>query len=241
MRTAIIAAMDEEVQFLIAYIDKHEKYEFQGYEYHIGEIAGEQIVLCKSGIGKVNAALSTTLLLEHFKVDTVINTGSAGALKPYFNVGDVLIADRCIYHDVDATAFGYKYGQVPQMPEYYICDDALVEAFSKIFTAFSYKHYIGTIATGDSFMTDVQKFKELEEQLPNVLAVDMEATAITQVCTQYRKPFIIVRSISDIVSKDSGIAFNEFIALAAKNSTEVIKAFLLLQAEQRKKAQNESE
>lgn len=226
MRTAIIAAMEEEVKYLVEHIDKYEIYEFQGYEYHIGEIEEKKVVVCRSGIGKVNAALSTALLLEHFNVKHVINTGSAGAIDQNFSVGDIILADKCLYHDVDAVAFGYKYGQVPGMPEYYKSSEEMLRDFELILKDFQFKYFVGTIATGDSFMTEAAKFHELADKLGVVLAVDMEATAITQVCNQYQIPYIIVRSISDVVNKASNIDFDAYIDLAARNSTEVIISYL---------------
>lgn len=226
MRTAIIAAMDEEIHYLKKHIQKHEAYEFQGYEYHIGEMYGKKIVLAKSGIGKVNAALSTTLLLEHFKVKEIINTGSAGAIDTAFSVGDIIIADSCVYHDVDVTAFGYEYGQVPKMPETFICNGESILVLDEIMKDLQFKHLIGMIATGDTFMNNRQKILDLYEKLPNIVAVDMEAAAITQVCYQYNKPFIVIRSISDIVGSDSPVSFKEYIDVAAKNSTQVILKYL---------------
>ncbi|GBU10514.1 5'-methylthioadenosine nucleosidase [Erysipelotrichaceae bacterium] len=227
MRTAIIAAMDEEIHYLKSHIEKHECYEFQKYEYHIGEINGKKIVLAKSGIGKVNAALSTALLLEHFKVKEVINIGSAGAIDSSFTVGDIIIGEDALYHDVDVRAFGYEYGQVPAMPLKYVCSPDMVEQFKKISKKFEFRAITGTIATGDSFMNNRDAILDLYKLLPPpIVAVDMEAAAITQVCFQYDIPFIVVRSISDIVGKNSPISFKEYIDLAAKNSAKMILSYL---------------
>ncbi|MGL5042860.1 MAG: 5'-methylthioadenosine/adenosylhomocysteine nucleosidase [Culicoidibacterales bacterium] len=226
MRIAIIAAMDEEILHLKKSIDKYEMYEFQGFEYHIGEISNHKIVLVKSGIGKVNAALSTALLLEHFKVTEVINTGSSGAIDLSFSVGDIVIANKCIYHDVDATAFGYAYGQVPNMPKHYTCDQSLVATFTKIMTSFELNYIVGTIATGDSFISDRNIILSLCDKIPNIAAVEMEAAAVMQVCYQYDIPTIVVRSISDIVGKNSNVTFTEYIDLASKNSTNIILHYL---------------
>ena len=226
MRTAIIAAMEEEVIYLKQHISNYDMYEFQGYKYHIGEINDVPVVLAQSGIGKVNAALSTTILLEHFKVSKIINTGTAGAIKDEFKIGDIIIGDNCVFHDVDATCFGYKYGQVPQMPESFASDPAMIKVFSQIMTELSFDHLTGTIGTGDKFMTSIDECRSLLEKLPDIVAVDMEATAITQVCYQYQVPFVVVRSISDIVGQDNDIAFTKYVGIAAKNSTEVIINFL---------------
>lgn len=226
MRTAIIAAMEEEIQYLRQHITNYEMYEFQGYEYHIGEINNHKVVVARSGIGKVNAALSTSLLLDHFKVTEVINTGSAGAIDSKFNVGDIILAKDCVFHDVDATHFDYAYGQVPKMPARYDSNVDLLEDFQKILNNMNIPAIIGTIGTGDSFITDKVKFNQILELIPDISAVEMEAAAITQVCYQYQVPFIVVRSISDIVGANSNMEFYEYLDMAVKNSTEVIVQYL---------------
>lgn len=102
-----------------------------GFEFTEGLLAGKEAVLLKSGIGKVNAAMSAAILLEKYKPDAVINTGSAGGYNPNLNIGDLVISNEVRHHDVDATAFGYEYGQVPRMPAAFKADPALMEAALK--------------------------------------------------------------------------------------------------------------
>jgi len=226
MRTAIIAAMEEEVKYLKEHIHNYEMYEFQGYQYHIGDIEGKKIVVVQSGIGKVNAALSTALLLEHFSVKEVINTGSAGGMSPELNIGDIIIGDECIHHDVDVTAFGYDFGQLPHMPKSFYSDKSLISIFSSIMKRFDFSHSVGMIATGDKFITSFDQMVKISKVFPNIKAAEMEAAAIAQVCYQYQIPVIIVRSISDVIGKNSGELFDKYIDTAAKNSTAVIVEFL---------------
>lgn len=226
MRIAIIAAMEEEVHYLKQHITNHEVYTFQGYVYHIGEINHHKVVLAQSGIGKVNAALSLALLLEHFKVQAVINTGTAGAIDQNFSVGDIVIAPQVVYHDVDACAFGYKYGQIPQMPATYECNEIMFQKFLTILHSLGYPYHVGVIATGDQFINDPIKFAAVLDKIPEIKAVDMEAAALTQVCHQYQIPCIVVRAISDVVSKTSHISFQTYIDIAAKNFSNVILAYL---------------
>ena len=226
MRTAIIAAMEEEVKYLKEHINNHEMYEFQGYQYHIGDIEGRRIVVARSGIGKVNAALSTALLLEHFSVDEVINTGAAGGMSPELKIGDIIIGDECIHHDVDATAFGYKFGQIPNMPESFRSDEKLIAIFSSILEKLSFHYQVGRIATGDKFVTSFEQMPKILKEFPDIKAAEMEGAAIAQVCYQYKVPCIIVRSISDVVGSNSGVTFDEYVDTAAKNTTEVLVEFL---------------
>lgn len=226
MRTAIIAAMEEEVKYLKQHINNYEMYEFQGYQYHIGDIENRKVVVAQSGIGKVNAALSTALLLEHFSIKEVINTGSAGGMSPELNIGDIIIGEDCIHHDVDVTVFGYKYGQVPNMPVSFKSDEQLITIFQKIMKKFSFNYSVGIIATGDKFVTSYEQMPKVLKAFPDLKAAEMEAAAVAQVCYQYQKPVIVVRSISDVVGKNSSQTFDQYIDTAAKNSTEVIVEFL---------------
>ena len=125
MKVAIIGAMEEEVTILRDKIENLEQMTIAGCEFNTGTLNGVEVILLKSGIGKVNAAMSTTILLEKFKPDAVINTGSAGGYEPSLNVGDVVISTEVRHHDVDVTIFGYEYGQVPQLPAAFIPNEKL--------------------------------------------------------------------------------------------------------------------
>lgn len=116
MKIGIIGAMEEEVSILRGQIEHPQVKTIAGYEYTAGKMRGKDVILLRSGIGKVNAALSTGLLLQTYAPDCLINTGSAGGANPALHVGDVVISTEVRHHDVDATVFGYEYGQVPQMP-----------------------------------------------------------------------------------------------------------------------------
>ncbi len=131
MRIGIIGAMDEEVELLKEKLLNRQDETIAGCEFHRGSISGQEIILLKSGIGKVNAAIGTSLLIQLFKPDVVINTGSAGGLDETLQVGDIVISTEVRYNDVDATVFGYEFGQVPAMPAYYSPDESLVAIAEK--------------------------------------------------------------------------------------------------------------
>jgi len=237
MRIAIIAAMEAEVQYLRKHINNHEVYDFQGYTYHIGDIKGQKIVLVQSGIGKVNAAMSTVLLLEHFSVSEIINTGSAGGVGSDLSIGDVIVADEAVYNDVDVTTFGYDYGQVPKMPASFSTDETTVREFIKAMEKSNFSYVVGMIASGDQFVSDMSQLQHVLRTYPTLQAVDMEATAIAQVCYQYMIPLVIVRSISDLVKntqKSSNEEFQQYLAVAAQHSTAVILDFLQTKTERQK-------
>ena len=126
---AIIGAMEAEVAHLKTLLGSLKTHSFgKAATIHTGTLHGKDIVLCQSGIGKVNAAIATTLVIEHFSPDCVINTGSAGGIGKGLQVGDVVIGTQVAHHDVDVTAFGYAIGQVPQQPASYPSDLTLVHA-----------------------------------------------------------------------------------------------------------------
>jgi adenosylhomocysteine nucleosidase len=223
MRAAIIGAMEEEVALLRKNIVNPLVEVIAGYEFTTGTINGKEVILLRSGIGKVNAAMSTAILLQKFKPDVVINTGSAGGFDPALNVGDVVISTEVIHHDVDATVFGYEYGQVPQMPPSFKADEKLVMIAEQCAKSIEGIQVVnGLIATGDSFMSDPERVEFVRKQFKGVQAVEMEAVAIGQVAYQFHVPFVIIRSLSDIAGQDSGISFEQYLEKAALHSANLV-------------------
>ncbi|MDQ0218214.1 5'-methylthioadenosine/S-adenosylhomocysteine nucleosidase [Peribacillus cavernae] len=223
MKLAIIGAMEEEVTILREKMEDLEQVTIAGSEFNTGKINDVDVVLLKSGIGKVNAAMSTAILLEKFKPDAVINTGSAGGYLPSLHVGDVVISTEVRHHDVDVTVFGYEYGQVPQMPPAFLSDKKLLkiawEAAGEIEDIQVVK---GLIVTGDSFMNDHDRVEFVRGKFTDLYAVEMEAAAIAQVAYQFKVPFVIIRSLSDIAGKESNISFDQFLETAALHSSQLI-------------------
>lgn len=223
MTIAIIGAMEEEVTLLRERIEDKKVETVAGCEFTLGKMDGVDVILLRSGIGKVNAAMSTSILLEKYKPDYVINTGSAGGFNPNLNVGDVVISSEVRHHDVDVTAFGYEYGQVPQLPPAFIANDELVkiaeEAASEIEGIQVVK---GLIATGDSFMNDPKRVEAIQDKFIDLQAVEMEAAAIAQVAHQFETPFVIIRSLSDIAGKESDVSFEQFLDKAALHSATLV-------------------
>lgn len=222
MKFGIIGAMDEEIEFIKSEMDNKQEFEIANSLFIEGTINDNLVVLVKSGIGKVNAAMTTTILIERFQPSHIINTGSAGGFDNLLEVGDVVVGKQLVYHDVDVTAFNYEFGQVPQLPPTFKSDDELIEKAISILDELKINYQSGLIATGDSFMSDVERVKQVKEIFPRMLAAEMEGTAIAQVCHQYAIPFIVIRSISDIAGKDAEISFKEFLQLASKNAANII-------------------
>ena len=223
MKVAIIGAMEEEVQILRGKMENVQQETIAGCEYNVGTLNGVDVVLLKSGIGKVNAAMSTAVLLEKYAPSFVINTGSAGGFSTELKVGDVVISSDVVHHDVDVTAFGYTYGQVPQLPPTFVADSQLIAVAKEgAENIQGIKVVEGLIATGDSFMNDPERVAFVRTKFEQLQAVEMEAAAIAQVAHQFEVPFVVIRALSDIAGKESNISFDAFLETAAINSSQLV-------------------
>lgn len=222
-RIGIIGAMEEEVALLRAQLQNTTTETHAGFEYTLGQYAGHDIALLKSGIGKVNAAIGATLLCQLYAPDAVINTGSAGGFDPTLDVGDVVISAAVCHHDVDVTPFGYDFGQVPGQPSCFLPDESLVEIAKEVLKALpQLKAKTGLIATGDRFMYDPTDVETVRQRFPEMIAAEMEAAAIAQVCHAFETPFVVIRALSDIAGKENAITFEQFLETAATHSATLI-------------------
>ncbi|MHB7935088.1 5'-methylthioadenosine/adenosylhomocysteine nucleosidase [Staphylococcus haemolyticus] len=222
----IIGAMEEEVAILKDKLTDMNEISVAHVKFYRGKLNSKEVVLTQSGIGKVNAAISTTLLIEKFNPNLIINTGSAGALDESLSVGDMLISNNVVYHDVDATAFGYKLGQIPQMPLEFKSDQELLKSVETGINKKNYNAKIGQIVSGDSFIGSVEQRLTIKRQFPEAMAVEMEATAIAQTCYQFHVPFIVTRAVSDSANGKADISFEEFLGEAAKSSSSIVEALI---------------
>ena len=196
---ALIGAMPPEISLLQESLQNLRSEHLADFDIYCGEYAGKNVVLALSGIGKVNAALSTALVLQH-RPDFVINTGSAGGLGSGLKVGDVVIGTQTAHHDVDVTAFGYAIGHVPQMPARFESDPALCAAAEKAAAALA----------------------EVRRHFPDAQAVEMEAAAIAQSCHRFGVPFVVVRAISDLADEDADTSFETFLKTASVHSAKMV-------------------
>jgi adenosylhomocysteine nucleosidase len=174
----------------------------------------------------VAAAVGTTLLLQIAKPEMVINTGSAGGLNSKLNVGDIVISSEVRHHDADVTAFGYEKGQLPANPAAFIADRELIELAISEVEKNGLNAVAGLICSGDQFINGAENLARIRADFPTVAAVEMEAAAIAQVCHAFDLPFVVVRAISDVADKESHLSFDEFLPLAAKQSSKIVLAML---------------
>jgi len=224
MKAGIIGAMEPEVAILKAKLVNCETTQHAGYSFYQGKIDGNDIVIVQSGIGKVAAALATAILIDKFQPDYVVNTGSAGGFDASLKVGDIVISSEVRYHDVDLTAFGYEIGQLPANPAAYIPHEALVTAakHAVIQNDASINTLVGLITTGDTFMTKEDDIAKARANFPTMAAVEMEGAAIAHTCHQFKVPFVIIRSLSDIAGKESPTSFDKYLETASVNSSQVV-------------------
>ena len=233
--TGIIGAMEDELSFLCETMGKFTAEKIGGSEFFTGKIEGKDITLLRCGIGKVNAAVGCALLIQKFKPDCVINTGSAGGIKPDLKVGDAVVSTGLIYHDVDVTAFNYKPGQLPAgMPQIFPVDEKLVKCAEdavdelkkeKILPdSFNYRR--GLIGSGDVFMHEAERIEAVRRTFPDIAAVEMEGAAIAHCCYLFSVPVLVIRALSDVAGKESPVSFNEFLPIASKHSAHIVMRIL---------------
>ncbi|WP_035445079.1 5'-methylthioadenosine/adenosylhomocysteine nucleosidase [Atopococcus tabaci] len=225
-KIGIIGAMEEETRILLQSLEQSETKEIAGSTYLSGVIDDVPVTLVQSGIGKVNAAVATTILLHEFKTDVVINTGSAGAIGTGLKIGDVVLSNRLAYHDADARVFGYDMGQIPQMPPAYEADAELVRVMNQAAEEAGLQTLTGEIVTGDSFVSARESLQAIKEYFPDALVTEMEGAAIAQVCWRFNVPFVVVRAVSDSADEEAGVNFDEFIVEAGRKSAQMVLNFI---------------
>lgn len=224
----IIGAMEVEVEMLKETTNIEKIENMAGMTFVKGELEGQEVVLVTSGIGKVNAAVCTQILVNKFDVTHVINTGVAGAIFSELNFGDLVISTDLIEHDMDATGFGYEPGQIPQMEEWiFKADNNLIELAEKASKEEEISHSVfkGRIVSGDVFISSVEKKDFLSEQF-KAYAAEMEGAAIAHTCYLNEIPFIILRAMSDKADGTAHENFDVFCQEAAVNSSNIVKNML---------------
>ncbi|WP_078555517.1 5'-methylthioadenosine/adenosylhomocysteine nucleosidase [Bacillus alkalicellulosilyticus] len=224
MKIGIIGAMDEEIALLKEEMIISHEVVYAQITFYEGTYQGRNIVLCKSGVGKVNASITTQLLIDKFLVDNIIFTGVAGALDPDLNVGDVVISTSAMQHDIDASPLGFKKGEIPMFhrSSEFIADEQLVTLAEKAAAVIKGKTKRGKILSGDQFIADHHLVLSLHEQFQGT-CVEMEGAAVAQVAALNEIPFVIIRSISDKANHEAQMSFEEFTVLASTQSHAMVK------------------
>lgn len=223
----IITAMQEEMQAIKNIMTEINEQKIYELNFIKGKINNIQVILVEAGVGKVNSARTTQILIDNFEVEAIINVGSAGSANDELNIGDIVIGNKLVQHDFDITAFGHPKGFISNVGEYVESDSKLIEKMEQTISELhnnDFKIKIGTIASGDIFCTE-PKMKEKIRNKFNAEAMEMEGAAIAQVCKLDNVPFIIIRSISDSPNGNNNITFDQFLEKASKRCAEIIKNY----------------
>lgn len=218
--------MDIEVEGLKSLLKDVQEEKISGITFVKGELGGKKTVVAKCGIGKVFAAICTQTMIMAFKPDIIINIGVAGGLCEDLSVGDIVIADSVVQHDMDTTPLGEPRGYLSEIGLVKIPTDekiykTLLDATRKI----GIKTLLGTVASGDVFVSDNEKKRFIRENF-SAAACEMEGASIGQVCFVNKVPFGVLRAISDGANGDANMDFPTFAKMAAENSIKVIKEFI---------------
>ncbi len=218
----VIGAMEEEIKVFQSMIENCEQIDISGVKHFKGSYSGKDVILMLSGVGKINAAINTTVMFENYDIKYVLNIGTAGGINKELNFGDIVVSDRVVSHDVDITGFGRAMGELPDQEIYFESDKKLVDYVLAIKDKLSTKVHLGLIATGDLFVHQKEQMDKIIKYFPESLACEMEAYAVARVASKYQTPFIVVRSISDLVFLEQGYDFRTYLDIASKNSTTIL-------------------
>ena len=214
-KVGIIFAMEEELLALKDYLILEKEYNIFNLTFYEGKINNVDCVLVESGIGKVNAARTTQILIDNIKVDYIFNIGVAGGIDSSLKVGDIVLGEKLVQHDFDITAFNHVKGFIPGVGDSVNTDEYLLRVSEKVFEEEKIDYKVGTIASGDIFCTDVKMSQKINKKF-NALCVEMEGASIAQVCFLSHIPFLVIRSISDVPDNDNVITYEQFLSSSCK-------------------------
>ena len=227
MKIGIITAMQEEYEAIEKIVQEKRTKQILGINFIEGIIKNKECVLVQCGVGKVNAARTTQIMIDNFEIECIFNLGSAGAINNELKIGDVVIGKNVYQHDFDITAFNHNKGYVPGVGDKIECDKNLVNKFEQTIKNIKDKNYqikIGAVATGDIFLTEEWMKNKIRKKFDADI-VDMECGAIAQVAYLDNIPVIVVRSISDVPNGENGNTFDENLELASERAAEVLVEF----------------
>lgn len=224
----IIGAMEVEVKELREMMENPQAQTVAGMTFYQGTIKGKEVVVVRSGIGKVNAGICSQILVDRYQVEGIINTGIAGSLRNEINIGDIVLATVAVQHDVDATGFGYPLGEIPQMGiKEFPADEklrALAEECSKKANP-DIQVFCGRVASGDQFISNKEKKNWIQDNF-DAYCTEMEGAAIAQAAYLNNIPYLVVRAISDKADDSANMDYSEFEAKAVENSVRLMAAMI---------------
>lgn len=222
----IIGAMDEEVAKIKEQMENVQVETRASMDFYQGTVNGHPVVVVRSGIGKVNAAICTQILVDKYQVDAIINTGIAGSLNADINIGDIVLSTDTIEHDMDAVSFGYPLGQIPRMDTLsFVADEKLRAVAKRVCEEVNpeVRVFEGRVVSGDQFISDKEKKQWLVENFAG-FCTEMEGAAIAHAAYLNKIPFLIIRAISDKADDSACVDYPTFEAKAIKHSVKLLLA-----------------
>ena len=224
-----ICALGIEIEGIVKMMEKTDKRTMAKITFYRGEIFGKEVVCCECGIGKVNAAMSTQLMIALYSPDVIINSGIAGSISGKIHIGDIVISDDCVQHDMDGTEMGDPLGQVQfndEVRTYFPADKPTADKLAAACeTLDGISVFRGRIASGDAFIASHERRQKIADNF-SAIACEMEGAAVGCVCYRNDIPFAILRSISDDFNNNELVDYFEFRAAAAEHSIQVIREFI---------------
>lgn len=224
----IIGAMEIEVDTLKSRMEVEDVVKKASMEFYKGTYKGKNVVIVRSGVGKVNAAICTQILVDIFGADAVINTGIAGSLQAKIDIGDIVVSTDAIQHDMDATGFGYAKGVIPQMDtSVFIADETLRKLAKEACEAVNMDIHVheGRVVSGDQFVSDQCVKNSILENF-EAYCTEMEGAAIAQAAYLNNIPFVIIRAISDKADGSASMDYSTFEAKAVEHSVNLVDAMI---------------
>jgi len=225
----IIGAMEEEIEMLKSEMKNAKTTVLAGMTFCEGILWKHPIVVVRSGIGKVNMAICTQILIDVFKVEALINTGVAGGLYSELSIGDIVLSSEAMQHDMDATGFGYQKGEIPRMDTYiFRADEGLIQAAKEACeTVNTDIHcFVGRVVTGDQFIQSSAKKEQLIRDFGGYCA-EMEGAAMAQVAFLNHIPFLVIRAISDKADDSAQMSYEQFEKQAIIHTMKLLAAMFL--------------
>ncbi|MGL4773217.1 MAG: 5'-methylthioadenosine/adenosylhomocysteine nucleosidase [Clostridium sp.] len=224
MILGIISAMSEELEILLNDMTQEQTIKKANMTFYKGTLWGKNVVAVVCGIGKVNAAVCSQILISEFHVTHIVNVGVAGGIGKDIYPGDVVVATDLVQHDMDTTVFGDAHGQVPRLDTFdFKCDETLVSKALKACEAIDdINTFSGRIVSGDQFISSVEKIQWFEKEF-GAISCEMEGASIAHVCYLNNIPCVVIRSISDNANNGAHMDYEKFIPVAVKNSTIILK------------------
>ena len=227
-RIGIIGAMEIEVEGLKNDMQIEREVKKAGMQFCQGKLGAKEVVVVRSGIGKVNAAVCTQILVDEFGVEAVINTGIAGSLNAQIDIGDIVISTDVVHHDMDAVNFGYEPGQIPQMDVFsFAADETLADLAERVCHEVNpdISVYRGRVVSGDQFVADREVKERITRQFHG-FCTEMEGAAIAQASYLNQIPFVIIRAISDKADDSASMDYPVFEKKAAQHCIRLVEGLM---------------